>query len=166
MNQTRECQVGDTFSLHSENYGLVAYITVAKVNLLHPGDVLAFMDGYTHPSKAFSAYSIGSNPDCYKNPDDKSSQFAYFVSIPLDIANQYWWDKNPDCGYRKKVKRKPRRTTPPSHVSFKEFQKWLGKSLTGLETYLTLDQVKTAASKIDKMDQSELRKICINPRQT
>ena len=166
MTNTRECRVGDLYSIHSDNYGLLAYITVAKVNLLLPDDIFGFVDAYTHPSKAFSAYSIGANPDCYKDADDRTSQFAYFVSLPLDIANQDWWRKNPDCGYRQRIIRKPRHKTPPSHVTFKEYQKWLNNSLPGLEQYLTPEQVEEIAPRASSMTAAALHEICINPIQT
>jgi hypothetical protein len=163
MNTSREYRVGDFFTLNSKLYGLVTYITVAKVNLLHPADKVAFWADYKHPKKTFSACSMRASADCYINPDGCSSQFAYFLSLPLDIANQNWWDKNPHCEYRQEVQRKPRHKTPPSHVALKEYEKWQRQSLAALEVYLTADEVKAIAAKLNDLPISELQKLCTNP---
>jgi hypothetical protein len=163
MKKRQDKQIGDVFTTQSELYGLITYITVAKVNLLHPDDPQDFLDHYTHPRKVFSAFSTRANPDCFKTPDDKTSQFAYFLSLPFDIANQNWWSNNPDCGYRSQVKRKPRHTSPPVHATLKQYERWQVRNQPALETWLTRNEIEVLAPNLSDLPRSDLFRLCLNP---
>ena len=143
-------RVGTIQSLESELYGAITYVWVAKYSLLgRAPDQLPCMDLFSrcHPKHVFGSYLITTDASCFQMIGDEPQEHSFFVALPLDDANDGWWDLHPDCAYRQQVKRRPRRGLPPVGVRMKTYARWVEEAVPCLVEFVNPTEIRELASR-------------------
>jgi hypothetical protein len=142
-------KVGALEDMVSDQYGSITYAWVAKFSFLgadHANPPCPDLFSKIHPKNIFGSYGTMQDASCFKQIGDQPHDYAFFLALPLDAFNEGWWERNPDCLYRRQVKRRPRSGLPPVGVSTREYGRWIRDAHPLLEQHLNLDEIESLVS--------------------